>query len=444
MLVMEYMDHGSLYDLLHNDTVLIEGELILPILRDIAQGVRFLHAASPRVIHGDLKAQNILVDSKFRAKVTDFGLSQKKRLGATGTPFWMAPELLRQESENNASTDMYAFGIILYEVYSRKDPYEGEDSDLVLQQVANPILNKRPVVPATMPERVSVLMTQCTHNDPVSRPKIETIDKELRLLSAASLEPQNNEDFSRSAPSSNGSRDLQFEAFPDHIAAALLENRKVEPENRDCVTILCCQLADLSDVSSTLSPAKLSDLLHRLHTSIDDILHKYDIFKLETIGNSYMAVANLIKDQPDHAVRIAQFAVDILNLVSSTVIDTDNPTHGHARMQIGFHSGPVVANVVGIRNPRYCVFGETVNMANHMQASCAPNHVHCSERTAMLLQVQSPDIKLYPRGEVAVKGKGVVRTYWVNYATTSSHDDTVANTSAPLEQFSGHKSRWAP
>ena len=58
MLVMEYMDHGSLYDLLHNESMIVDGELVLPILRDIAQGVRFLHAAAPQVIHGDLKAQN--------------------------------------------------------------------------------------------------------------------------------------------------------------------------------------------------------------------------------------------------------------------------------------------------------------------------------------------------------------------------------------------------
>ena len=63
------MDHGSLYDLLHNETMVIEGELLLPILRDISQGMRFLHSADPQVIHGDLKAANILVDNKFRAKV---------------------------------------------------------------------------------------------------------------------------------------------------------------------------------------------------------------------------------------------------------------------------------------------------------------------------------------------------------------------------------------
>lgn len=89
---MEFMEFGSLYDILHNETIVIDGSLILPILRDIARGLRFLHAATPRVLHGDLKAQNVLVDSRFRAKVADFGLSAKKAIGASGTPLWTAPE----------------------------------------------------------------------------------------------------------------------------------------------------------------------------------------------------------------------------------------------------------------------------------------------------------------------------------------------------------------
>jgi serine/threonine protein kinase len=69
MLVMEYMTRGSLYDLLRDTTVFLDtDEHIMPILQDIAQGVRFLHAASPQVIHGDLKAKNVLIDSSFRAK----------------------------------------------------------------------------------------------------------------------------------------------------------------------------------------------------------------------------------------------------------------------------------------------------------------------------------------------------------------------------------------
>lgn len=110
MLVMELLEFGSLYDLLHNQTLVIEGEVILPILRDVSQGMRFLHGADPRVLHGDLKAGNILVDDRFRAKVADFGLSQKNQVGGTGTPYWMAPELLRYESPNTSKSDVFSFG----------------------------------------------------------------------------------------------------------------------------------------------------------------------------------------------------------------------------------------------------------------------------------------------------------------------------------------------
>ena len=84
MLVMEYMHHGSLYDILHNETMHLEGSMLLQFLCDITQGMRFLHASNPSVIHCDLKASNILVDSRFRAKVADFGLSCRERLGAMG------------------------------------------------------------------------------------------------------------------------------------------------------------------------------------------------------------------------------------------------------------------------------------------------------------------------------------------------------------------------
>ena len=69
LLIMEYMENGSVYDLLHNASIVIDGELIFPILQDIVRGARFLHAADPAIIHGDLKAANVLVDARFRAKI---------------------------------------------------------------------------------------------------------------------------------------------------------------------------------------------------------------------------------------------------------------------------------------------------------------------------------------------------------------------------------------
>lgn len=134
MLVMEFMQHGSLYDILHNETMVLEGPMLLNMLSDITMAVRFLHACDPPVIHCDIKASNILVDSRFRAKVADFvpgrateaigkyryfpiSISIVANMSDViiyfkGTPFWMAPEILLdgKKCTNTAASDVYAFG----------------------------------------------------------------------------------------------------------------------------------------------------------------------------------------------------------------------------------------------------------------------------------------------------------------------------------------------
>ena len=93
----------------------------------------------------------------------------------------MAPELLRGEAKNNAKSDVFAFGILMFEIYSRKDPYEGEHHADVLRQVCDPAVNKRPPIPDRCPFNVAELMTDCLAANPSARPTAEQVDVAVRV-----------------------------------------------------------------------------------------------------------------------------------------------------------------------------------------------------------------------------------------------------------------------
>mmetsp|Transcript_29576 Transcript_29576/g.62857 ORF Transcript_29576/g.62857 Transcript_29576/m.62857 type:complete len:940 (+) Transcript_29576:1-2820(+) len=418
MLVMEYMDNGSLRSLLQNDTLPLD-ELSLPMLKDVGQGMCFLHSSVPVIIHSDLKSSNVLVDARFRAKIADFGLSRRSRVhrlicGPAGTPPFMAPELLRG-GLNSCESDVYAFGVLLYEVQTRREPYDGERLEDVLAEVSKQASEtgrlKRPSIPSSTPAEMAVLMRDCWHEDPALRPHFEEVCRRLETLAESG--------FIGIVERRRRINDLLYDVFPRHIAEALRDGRKVEPEHHDVVTIFFSDIVGFTDISSTLPAHKVSAMLDRLYSQFDSLSSSLGVFKVETIGDAYMGVCNLVEDQSfNHARRISLFAAQAIEAARSTLIDSDDPSRGCVNIRVGFHSGPVVANVVGTRNPRYCLFGDTVNTASRMESNSERNRIHCSGAAAAFVRRQAPEVTLVSRGHIPIKGKGEMETYWVEVPPT--------------------------
>ena len=157
----------------------------------------------------------------------------------------------------------------------------------------------------------------------------------------------------------NQSDDLLEQMFPAHIAEALREGRKVEPETHEEVTIVFSEIVGYAEIASAMSATKLSDLLDRLYNMFDELCDRLEVFKVETIGDAYMAVCNLVKPQPHHVGLAAKFAVEAMLLASTVPIDTDDPSTGFVQLRIGVHTGSVVTHVIGTKNARFTLIGDT-------------------------------------------------------------------------------------
>lgn len=153
-------------------------------------------------------------------------------------------------------------------------------------------------------------------------------------------------------------------------------------------------------------------MLDRLYYAFDNLAQQHDLFKLETIRDAHLAVSNLVKDQQeDHVKRVAEFARDAVKAASEIPIDDEDLERGYVNVRVGFHS---VSSVVGNLDPRYSLFGDTINVASRMESTSLAGKIHCSDRSAQLLMAQAPSMPLKCRGGTAVKGKGTMITYWVS------------------------------
>ena len=184
----EYCENGNLFEFLHGEKNNELNDLErLNFALEIAKGINYLHSFNPPILHRDLKSLNILLNSNYNIKIADFGWARLKNIHMTimrGTFQWMAPEVILKENYTEKA-DVYSFGIILSELWSREPPYKG----IPAKDVANMVKkdkNYRPIIPKEVPKEIKELMKLCWDFDPAKRPCfleiINCIENYLRLI----------------------------------------------------------------------------------------------------------------------------------------------------------------------------------------------------------------------------------------------------------------------
>jgi len=204
---------------------------------------------------------------------------------------------------------------------------------------------------------------------------------------------------------------LLKEMLPTKVMEKLKAGLTIEPEWFDEVTIFFSDLVGFTSISAQSTPFQIVNLLNALYTCFDEIIHHHDVYKVETIGDAYMCASGLpIRNGIRHAGEIAKMSLELLH----SCLDFKIPHIPDQMLQlrIGMHSGACAAGVVGVKMPRYCLFGDTVNTASRMESGGFALKIHMSSFTRDRL-VELGGYHLETRGEIQVKGKGSMTTYWL-------------------------------
>ncbi|MEL7034351.1 MAG: adenylate/guanylate cyclase domain-containing protein [Cyanobacteria bacterium J06592_8] len=206
---------------------------------------------------------------------------------------------------------------------------------------------------------------------------------------------------------------LLLNILPRAIADQLKQGEKTIAAAREEVTILFADVVGFTPISAQITPIQLVGLLNQLFSSFDYLTEKYGLEKIKTIGDAYMVVGGLPLPQDNHAEAIADMALEmqvVMNNFEAEAILGKIEAWDGLQIRIGINTGSVVAGVIGIKKFSYDLWGDAVNIASRMESSGEPGRIQVTEATYERLKHQ---YNLESRGEISVKGRGNMKTYWL-------------------------------
>ncbi|MCS5490085.1 adenylate/guanylate cyclase domain-containing protein [Algoriphagus limi] len=209
------------------------------------------------------------------------------------------------------------------------------------------------------------------------------------------------------------SDELLLNILPSEVAEELKIKGSSDARFFDEVTIMFTDFKNFTQVAEKLSPMELVNEIDRCFKAFDDIIGKYNVEKIKTIGDSYMCAGGLPVANNTHAEDVIKAALEIQKTISEKFNKNSEKGTNLLEMRIGIHTGPVVAGIVGTKKFSYDIWGDAVNIASRMESAGEPGKVNISGRTYEL--IKDKFICFY-RGKIRAKNKGEIEMYFVESA----------------------------
>ena len=205
---------------------------------------------------------------------------------------------------------------------------------------------------------------------------------------------------------------LLLNILPEKTAEELKKNGKAKARYHEQVTVLFTDFKSFTSIAENTDPEALVAELDYCFQAFDEIISKYQIEKIKTIGDAYLCAAGLPSPSPTHAEDIVNAAIEIQRFMEQFSKKQRAEGKSEYLCRIGIHSGPVVSGVVGKKKFAYDIWGDTVNIAARMEQSGKVNQINISQSTYELLKDK---FQFVQRGKIAAKNKGDMDMYFVDY-----------------------------
>ncbi|MEI6821221.1 MAG: adenylate/guanylate cyclase domain-containing protein [Bacteroidota bacterium] len=206
------------------------------------------------------------------------------------------------------------------------------------------------------------------------------------------------------------SDELLLNILPEGVAEELKRTGHCQPKTFSLVTVMFTDFKDFSKISERVSAELLVSEINYCFSAFDNILQRYKVEKIKTVGDAYMCAAGLPILSYSHAIDVVNAGVEMRDFILKRKNEKQGKGEIAFDMRIGIHTGPVVAGIVGTEKFSYDIWGDTVNLASRMEQSCEPGNINISGSTYELVK---DNFNCVYRGKVEAKNKGKVDMYFV-------------------------------